>query len=203
MDNRLAQQLQFILEIDKLKQVLRQTLVTDRSRRENSAEHSWHLAIMAMLLSEYAPAAIDVSRVMKLLLIHDLVEIDAGDTFCYDHQANQSKADRELAAADRLFGLLPADQRAELRALWDEFEAQTTPEAQFAAAIDRLQPFLHNQHTQGGTWQMYGITRDQVLQRMRPLQTATPALWAFVEQAIDTCIALGYLAETPSTPHPR
>jgi putative hydrolases of HD superfamily len=192
-NHRLAQQIQFILEIDKLKLVLRQTLLTDASRRENSAEHSWHLAIMAMLLAEYAPSAIDVLRVLKMLLIHDLVEIDAGDTFCYDVQHNDSKVERELRAADRIFGLLPADQTAEFRTLWEEFEAQVTTEAQFAAAIDRLQPFLHNQQTQGGTWRLHGITQDQVLQRMRPVAAGAPELWSFVEQAIESCVAAGYL----------
>jgi len=190
---RFAQQIQFILEIDQLKQVLRQTLLTDASRRENSAEHSWHLAIMAILLAEYAPVPIEPLRVIKMLLIHDLVEIDAGDTFCYDVQSNQTKADRELQAADRLFGLLPPDQALELRTLWEEFEAQETPAAQFATAIDRLQPFLHNQQTKGGTWRLHGITCDQVLQRMRPIGVGTPPLWDFVEQAIEACCALGYL----------
>jgi putative hydrolases of HD superfamily len=190
---RFTQQIQFILEIDRLKQVLRQTLLTDASRRENSAEHSWHLAIMAMLLVEYAPVPIDALRVIKMLLIHDLVEIDAGDTFCYDVQSNQTKADRELQAADRLFGLLPPDQALELRTLWEEFENQETPTAQFATAIDRLQPFLHNQQTEGGTWRLHGITRAQVLQRMRPIAVGTPQLWDFVEQAIEVCCASGYL----------
>lgn len=192
--NRLAQQIQFILEIDRLKQILRQTLLTDGSRRENSAEHSWHLAMMAMLLAEYAPQPIDLLRVIKMLLIHDLVEIDAGDTFCYDLQGNQTKADRELQAADRIFGLLPSDQNSELRILWSEFEAQQTPEAQFAAALDRLQPMLHNQQTQGGTWRLHGITRAQVLARMQPVKAGTPQLWSFVEEAIDACVTAGYLS---------
>lgn len=123
---RLTQQIQFILEIDRLKQILRQTLLTDGSRRENSAEHSWHIAIMAMVFAEYAPPGVDLSRAIKMLLIHDLVEIDAGDTFCYDVQGNQNKAEREEQAAIRLFGLLPSEQARELRSLWDEFEAQAT-----------------------------------------------------------------------------
>lgn len=191
--SRLNQQIQFILEIDRLKQILRQTLLTDGSRRENSAEHSWHLAIMAMLLDEYAPEPVDVLRVVKMLLIHDLVEIDAGDTFCYDVQGNQDKAARELQAADRLFGLLPTDQGTELRSLWEEFEAQATPEARFATALDRLQPLLHNQQTQGGTWRLHEVTRDRVMQRMAPIEAGAPELWLYAQTVIDNCVDAGYL----------
>lgn len=193
--NRLAQQIQFIIEIDKLKGILRQTLLTDESRRENSAEHSWHLAMMAILLAEYAPASdVDVLRVIKMLLVHDLVEIDAGDTFCYDVQGNQNKAAREVLAATRLFGMLPEEQGAELRSLWEEFEAQETTAAQFAAALDRLQPLLHNQQTRGGTWRIHGISRDQVLRRMHPVKDGAPALWPLVEKVIEDAVVAGYLS---------
>lgn len=195
LSTRLIQQMQFVLEIDQLKQVLRQTLLTDGSRRENSAEHSWHIALMAIVLAEYAPEPIDLLHVIKLLLLHDLVEIDAGDTFCYDEQGNQNKADRETRAADRLFGLLPPDQAVEFRALWDEFEAQTTPAAQFAAALDRLQPILNNQQTGGHTWKLHQVTSDRVWQRMAPVQVGAPALWAVVQHVIDDCITAGYLKE--------
>lgn len=191
--NRLTQQIQFILEIDRLKQVLRQTLITDGSRQENSAEHSWHIAIMAIVLAEYAPTDVDIMRAIKMLLIHDLVEIDAGDTFCYDLAGNQDKAAREEQAADRLFGMLPPEQGEELRQLWDEFETQNTPTAHFAAALDRIQPFLHNQQTQGGTWKKHGISREQVVHRMKPVSIGTPDLWEFVQQAIEECVAAGYL----------
>ena len=195
-NNRLTQQIQFIIEIDKLKNILRQTLLTDESRRENSAEHSWHLAMMAIVLSEYAPSQdIELLRVIKMLLIHDLVEIDAGDTFCYDLKGNQNKAAREAQAATRLFGMLPEDLGTELRELWQEFEAQQTTEAQFAAALDRLQPLLHNQQTRGGTWRIHGISREQVLQRMYPVKDGATALWQLVEKAIEDAIAAGYLAE--------
>ena len=190
---RLAQQIQFVIELDKLKTVLRQTLLTDASRRENSAEHSWHIALMAIVLAEYSPVPVDVLRVIKMLLVHDLVEIDAGDTFCYDIQHNASKSDRETEAADRLFGLLPADQSADLRSLWEEFEAQQTPDALFACAFDRLQPLLNNQQTQGGTWKANGITRDRVLQRMAPIATGAPELWIFVQQLLNDCVTAGYL----------
>jgi putative hydrolases of HD superfamily len=197
-NNRLQQQIQFILEIDRLKQVLRQTLLTDNSRRENSAEHSWHLAIIAIVLAEYAPSGVDLSQAIKMLLIHDLVEIDAGDTFCYDLQGNESKAQREAQAALRLFGLLPADLETELRALWEEFEAQESPTAKFAAALDRIQPLLHNQQTQGGTWRIHGVRRDRVMKRVAPVETGAPELWSFVQQLIEDCVGAGYLQEAPA-----
>jgi putative hydrolases of HD superfamily len=190
---RLVQQLEFIVEIDKLKHVLRQTLLTDGSRRENSAEHSWHLAVMAIFLSEYAPGEVDLLQAVKMLLIHDLVEIDAGDTFCYDTQGNQDKAAREELAAQRIFGLLPDEQATELRALWQAFEAQATDTARFATALDRLQPLLHNQQTQGGTWKLHGITVDQVLKRMEPVKTGAPELWSLVETVLEDCVTKGYL----------
>jgi len=196
-NNRLNQQIQFILEIDRLKHILRQTLLIDGSRRENSAEHSWHLAIMAITLSEYAPPGVDIIRAIKMLLIHDLVEIDAGDTFCYDVQANHNKAEKELQAASRIFGLLPKDQGKELRLLWDEFETGETLTAKFAAALDRIQPLLHNQQTQGGTWRIHGIRRDQVMKRVAPVEIGAPELWPFVLQLIDDCVAAGYLQEAP------
>ncbi|HYX17778.1 MAG TPA: HD domain-containing protein [Nostoc sp.] len=194
--NRLTQQIQFIIEIDQLKQVMRQTLLTDGSRRENSAEHSWHLAVMASVLAEYAPEGVDILHAIKMLLIHDLVEIDAGDTFCYDVQGNDGKAEREAQAALRLFGLLPTVQARELRLLWDEFEAGETSTAKFAAALDRIQPLLHNQQTQGGTWRIHGIKRDQVMKRVAPVETGAPELWPFVLQLIDDCVTAGYLKET-------
>ncbi|MBI4780648.1 MAG: HD domain-containing protein [Oscillatoriophycideae cyanobacterium NC_groundwater_1537_Pr4_S-0.65um_50_18] len=191
--DRLNQQMQFIVEIDRLKQILRQSLITNGSRRENSAEHSWHLAIMASVLTEYALPGADLLRTLQMLLLHDLVEIDAGDTFCYDLQANQDKAEREAQAADRIFGLLPSDLGQEMRSLWDEFEARETPSAKFAAALDRIEPMLLNQHTQGGTWKQHGITQDRVLQRMQPVAEGAPELWGFVEQVIEDCVAAGYL----------
>ena len=196
--SRLTQQIQFIIEIDQLKQVLRQTLLNDGSRRENSAEHSWHLAMMVIVLAEYAPQGVDLSHAIKMVLIHDLVEIDAGDTFCYDVQGNESKAAKEAQAALRLFGLLPADQASELRSLWEEFEAQETPTAKFAAALDRIQPLLHNQQNRGGTWLIHNITRDQVMKRMAPVETGAPELWLYVQQVIEDCVAAGYLKDTPA-----
>ncbi|MBD2386507.1 HD domain-containing protein [Cylindrospermum sp. FACHB-282] len=194
--NKLTQQIQFIIEIDRLKQVLRQTSLVGGSRRENSAEHSWHLAVMAIALSEYAPVGVDISHAIKMLLIHDLVEIDVGDIFCYDVQGNQNKAELEAQAAIRLFGLLPENQGEELRLLWEEFEAGETPAAKFAAALDRIQPLLHNQQNNGGTWLIYEITRDQVMKRMAPVETGAPELWPFVLQLIEDSVAAGYLKDS-------
>ena len=199
MDNyRLTQQIQFIVEMDKLKKILRQTTLIDASRRENSAEHSWHLAMMTMVLAEYAPLEVDLFHAMKMVLIHDLVEIDAGDTFCFDVQNNKNKAEREAAAAKRLFGILPEEQGKELRLLWEEFEARETPSAKFAAALDRIQPMLNNRETKGGTWQLHNITYEQVMKRMAPVEEGAPQLWDLVEETIEECIVAGYLqAPTP------
>lgn len=191
--DRLTRQIQFIIEIDKLKRVLRQTTLIDRSRQENSAEHSWHLAMMALVLAEYAPPETDILHAVKLLLVHDLVEIYAGDTFCYNVLGNQDKAEREVQAANLLYGLLPDEQGMELRALWEEFEAQKTPAAQFATALDRLQPLLHNQQTDGGTWRLHGITLDQVQQRVAPIRNGAPSLWLFVQQVLAECVGAGLL----------
>ena len=191
--NRLNQQIKFIIEIDKLKNVLRQTLLIDSSRQENSGEHSWHLAMMTMILAEYAPEGTDIFRAMKMTLIHDLVEIDAGDTFCYDVEGNESKAERELQAATRIFGLLPEEQGKELRCLWDEFEARETPTAKFAVALDRIQPFLHNWQTGGATWRIHNISRSQVVNKNAPVKESTPELWDFMLAEIDNCVQKGYL----------
>ena len=193
---RLEQQVTFILEIDRLKTVYRRTYLTDTSRFENSAEHSWHIAVMAMLLAEHANTPeVDQLRVIKMLLIHDLVEIDAGDTFAYDSAAHADKAAREQAAADRLFGLLPADQAAEFRALWDEFEARQSPEAKFAGALDRLQPLLHNLYTHGKSWQEHGVRKSQVVSLNRRMAEGAPDLWTYAEKWLEQAAAEGNLAE--------
>lgn len=172
------------MELDKLKGVLRRTMLTDMSRRENSAEHSWHLALMAVLLHEHACEEVDVARVLRMVLVHDVVEIDAGDTFAYDAAGHVDKEERERAAADRLFGLLPDDHAAELRALWDEFEECSTADARFALALDRLHPLLQNLHANGGTWRSHGVTLEQVMARMEPIQRACPALWPWVDRML-------------------
>jgi putative hydrolase of HD superfamily len=196
-NERLARQLRFVVEIDRLKTVLRQTLLTDASRRENSAEHSWHLALMAALLAEHAGSEVDVARTMKMVLVHDVVEIDAGDAFCYDAAANVGKEERERRAAERIFGLLPAGQAAELHALWAEFEAGETPDARFAVALDRLQPLLQNLHSGGGSWRAHGIARAQVLRRMDPIRAGAPALWPTVLAVVEEAVAAGHLRDDP------
>ncbi len=194
MPTRIDLQLAFILEIDKLKTILRQTPITGPSRRqENDAEHSWHIAVMASLFAEYAPATVDITRVTRMLLIHDIVEIDAGDTFAYDVAGYSDKTERELRAAERIFGLLPADQAADLRALWEEFEAASSPEACFANALDRLQPLLLNSRTGGGSWSNHQVTRAQVLTRMEPVRTGAPQLWPVVLEVVEDATSRGWL----------
>ena len=191
--SRSEAQLAFLLEADRLKGVLRQTLLCDGSRRENSAEHSWHLALMAAVLVEHATEPVDVHRVIRMLLVHDLVEIDAGDTFAYDTGGNADRAAREQHAADRIFGMLPGDQGAELRAVWDEFEEGTSPEARVAVALDRMQPLLLNHQTDGGSWRTHGVRRTQVLRRMEPIRQALPSLWPTVEAIIAQNCTLGHI----------
>ncbi len=185
-NQRLNQQIAFIAELDRLKQVLRQTALLDGSRRENSAEHTWHIAMMTIVLSEYAAVACDLPHALKMLLIHDIVEIDAGDTFAFDPQANSTKAEREQAAAQRIFGLLPVDQAHELHELWEEFEAGVTAEARFANAMDRVSGLLSNFYNQGGTWRRNTIPRAAFLKRMEPIRTGTPEIWPLVIHILDT-----------------
>ena len=191
----LDSQLQFLLEADRLKGVLRQSRIIDGSRRENSAEHSWHLGLMSLVLGEYAPAGTDLSRVTAMVLVHDLVEIDAGDLFVYagaQAQADQEEAER--AAADRLFALLPGSQAAGFRALWDEFEERRTPEAKFARALDRLQPMLANYQLGGGTWTQHGVTAGQVLAKVALIEDGSAALGRFARELISASVSRGFLA---------
>jgi len=186
---RLAQQMRFIIEADKLKEITRQTLTSQSRRAENSAEHSWHFALMVMTLAEHATCELgqplDVLRVLKMALIHDLVEIDAGDTFAYDDASRVDQHTREARAADRIFGLLPEDQAREYRALWDEFEAQKTSEARFAMACDRLNPILLNTLTNGAAWAKHGVTQDRVLSRNAHIAAGSPALWDYAKSIIE------------------
>jgi putative hydrolase of HD superfamily len=193
---RFQKQIEFILEVDKLKHVLRQTILMDRSRRENSAEHSWHIALLVLVLAEHSKETdIDFFHVMKMLVIHDLVEIDAGDTYCYDDKGRENQAQREEIAADRIFGLLPADLVAEFRGLWDEFEKRETAESRFANALDRVQPFLHNYFTDGQTWRENNINSRQVQERMRPVKDGAPDLWDYVNALIGSAVKRGILAK--------
>jgi putative hydrolase of HD superfamily len=194
--DRFKQQIEFMLEIDKLKTILRKTILLDRSRRENSAEHSWHIALSVLIFSEYAEDPdVDLFRVMIILLVHDLVEIDAGDTYCHDDQGRKDQARREKKAADRIFNLLPSDQAATLRKLWEEFEERKTPESRYANALDRLQPFLHNYYTDGQIWQENNINNAQVKARMQPVDDGAPILWKYVSSLIDDGVKRGFLAE--------
>ncbi|MFN2289982.1 MAG: HD domain-containing protein [Anaerolineae bacterium] len=193
-DERLAQQIRFLVEMDKLKTVLRRTFVIGTDRYENSAEHSWQLPLAAMILSEYADVPFDLCRVLKMLLVHDIIEIDAGDTYCYDEQGALDKQEREGRAAERIFGLLPADQAVEIKGLWAEFEAGATPEAGMANAVDRLMPLLHNYYTQGRSWQDHGIHSDQVFERNSRVGEASETLGALVQAIVEDAVARGYLA---------
>ena len=192
--DRLERQIDFIVEIDKLKRVLRRSYLADGKRRENSAEHSWHLAAMAVLLSEYAQEELDLARVVKMLLLHDVVEIDAGDTFAYDEAAHADKNERERLAAERIFNLLPADLAGEVFALWEEFEEGETPEAKYAEALDRFQPILLNYGSGGIAWQEHGISSEQVIARNRHIEAGAPVLWTYVRGLIDRAVSSGRLA---------
>ncbi len=191
----LAAQIHFLQEVDRLKLVLRQSRLMDGSRRENSAEHSWHVALAALILAPQANSALDVGRVIQMLLIHDIVEIDAGDTFAYDAQGRLDQAAREAAAAQRLFGLLPPAQQEDVQRLWAEFEARITPEAKFAHAVDRLIPVLQNYATGGGSWRSHQVDRGRVEQRVGPIQEGSAALWDFVSALLDDAVAQGFLQE--------
>jgi len=193
MSQRLKKQLEFLIEIDKMKTVFRKNLLTDGSRRENDAEHSWHFAITAVILAEYADKEVDISKVIKMALIHDLIEIYAGDTFAYDEKGYETKAAREEEAAKKLFSILPSDQGEELSALWREFENEQTKEAKYAAAIDRLQPFINNYLTKGHTWKEGNVTSGQVYKRMDLVKRNVPAVWPFVVDAINDSIEKGWL----------
>jgi putative hydrolases of HD superfamily len=188
---RFAQQLEFIVAVDKLKSVQRVSRLTDGSREENSAEHSWHVALMAMLLHEHAGDQVDGMHVLNLLLLHDVVEIDAGDTYCYDERGYTDKVERERAAAIRLFGMLPDDQASHCLALWEEFEGMRTPAAVFANAIDRLQPFVLGRRRDDGDWRFRARTREQIIGRMAPVREAAPSLWPWVEAVIEEAFATG------------
>ena len=174
---RLNKQLGFALEIDKEKNILRQTYLSGNGRRENDAEHAWHMAVMSYLLKEYSNEEIDIARVMIMCLIHDIVEIDAGDTFAYDDKGKESQREREEKAADRIFGLLPDDQRDELRAIFEEFEAQETPEAKFARAMDNIQPLMLNDSNDGSSWKEHNVRAEQVMKRQERTRPGSEVLY--------------------------
>ena len=193
MDDRLRKQLDFMLELDKMKNLYRQTYVLHEDRKENDAEHSWHLAVLAMLLSEYSNEPVNVLHVMKMVLIHDVVEIDAGDTYCYDSEGNKSKAEREENAAQRIFGLLPDDQRNEFYALWREFEDSQTPDARFAAVLDRLQPLMLNYTKNGRSWIEHGVRMEQPMQRNADYFGVSDKLTEVIKEVIQDAADKGWL----------
>ena len=183
----------FIVELDKMKSILRQTSLINEDRREDDAQHSWHISLMAMLLAEYSNEKVDVLKVIKMLLTHDLVEIYAGDTFCYDEVGNSDKREREIAAAEKIFGMLDEDKGKELRALWDEFEEMKTPEALFAASMDRLQPMLNNYHNGGGTWKKFDVAKSNIYKRIGPVKDSSDELWNYVEYMLEDAHKKGFI----------
>lgn len=188
-------QISFIMELDKIKKITRQTYLSDGSRKENDAEHSWHLALMAFVLAEYANEPIDVLKTMKMVLLHDVIEIDAGDTYAYDTEGNKTKRERELKAADRIFGLLPKEQGEEFRSLWDEFEEMETPEAKFANMLDKVQPLLLNDAARGKSWQEHGVKQSQVLERNKRTGEGSDAIWAYAKTLIGKNVKEGHLLD--------
>lgn len=194
--DRLAQQMAFIIEADNLKNIFRQSYISDESRRENDAEHSWHLSLMAITLYEHAnDPELDLLKILRMVIIHDIVEIDAGDTYIYDEAHKQDQAEREQKAADRLFGLLPDDQTTLFRSVWDEFEEGKTPEARFAKAIDRLHPMLLNYLAGGKTWSKHGVVASQVRDINQKIGDGSDTLWAYAQDLIQKAIGSGTLPD--------
>lgn len=188
---RLKKQMEFIIEVDKLKDIIRQTNLTNGERKENDAEHSWHLALMAVFLSKYAKEPVDVLQVIKMVLIHDLVEIDAGDTYLYDEAGNGTKAAREQKAAERIFNILPGDQAEELFQLWQEFEDRKTPESKFANTLDRIQPVLLNDATEGRAWREHDVCIDQIMSKNEYTSQGSDVLWAYIQEVFEKNIENG------------
>lgn len=191
--DRLEQQIKFALEIDKLKTILRRSFITAGEKLENTAEHCWHVSVLATLLIEYSDRDVDLSHVVKMLLLHDIVEIDAGDTYFFDVKGNADKEDREKKAADRLFGILPKDQEKEFRAVWEEYEKRETNEAKFAYALDRFIPVLHAYYTKGKSWKQHGIRLEQVLTLNDPIKEGSKKLWQYANQLFQDAVTKGYL----------
>lgn len=192
---RLDRQLRFTAEIDKMTGVYRRTMLLSKERRENDAEHSWHIAVMALLFKEYCVEEPSVERAIKMLVVHDLVEIYAGDTFAYDDKGNEDKESREAAAADKLFSQIPPEQGQEIRSLWEEFDAMGTTDSKYAACLDRLQPFLHNTLTEGFTWVESGTNRAKVEKRMHIIKEFMPEVYKWIEKNLDNAVARGWLKE--------
>ncbi|MBB5637209.1 putative hydrolase of HD superfamily [Pedobacter cryoconitis] len=194
--DKLLQQIAFIHEIDKLKYIQRKTRLFNSDRRENDAEHSWHLAMMSLILAEHANEPVDTLKVLKMLLIHDVVEIDSGDVFLYDTIVNHDNTIAERKAAERIFGLLPEEQAKEFIAIWEEFETGDTAEARFARSMDRFEPILQNVSNQGGTWTEYDVPYDTVMQKTSKIQHGSKVIWDFTETLIDDSVEKGYIRKT-------
>ena len=195
MMERLEKQMEFILEVDKVKKIVRQTYLSDASRKENDAEHSWHLALMAVLLKEYSNEEVDLAKVIPMVLIHDLVEIDAGDTYAYDEAGAKTKRERETKAADRIFGLLPSNQGTWLRELWEEFEAYETAEAKFAHVLDNCQPLFLNDASNGKSWEEHQVKKSQIYKRNRKTGEGSEVIWEYMKELVDKHIALGHVID--------
>lgn len=192
---RLKKQMEFIVEVDKVKSVVRQNYLADGKRRENDAEHSWHMALMAVLLKEYADEEVDLTKVISMVLIHDLVEIDAGDTYAYDEAAALDKEMRERAAADRIFGLLPKDQGSMFRDLWEEFEKYETPEAKYAHVLDNCQPLLLNDASGGKSWREHGVKKSQIYKRNARIPECSAQIWEYMQELIQKNVDLGHVID--------
>jgi putative hydrolases of HD superfamily len=192
MEN-LLKQIEFIKEIDKIKFIFRKTKLINSNRHENDAEHSWHLAMMAMVLAEHSNAPVNLLKVLKMVLIHDIVEIDAGDIFMYDTTRNHTNTEAELLAAERIFGILPESQATELIELWKEFEANETAEAQFARTMDRLEPLLQNASNMGGTWQEFDVDYKMVYEKKGLIRAGSDKIWEYAENIINDCVEQGIL----------
>lgn len=195
MMERLEKQMEFILEVDKVKKIVRQTYLSDASRKENDAEHSWHLALMAVLLKEYSNEDVDLAKVIPMVLIHDLVEIDAGDTYAYDEAGAKTKQERETKAADRIFGLLPDDQGTWFRELWEEFEAYETAEAKFAHVLDNAQPLFLNDASNGRSWAEHGVHKSQIYKRNEHTSEGSREIWEYMKKPVDKHIQLGHVID--------
>lgn len=192
---RLQKQMDFIVEVDKVKQIIRQTYLSDASRKEDDAEHSWHLALMAVLLSEYSNEEVDLKKVVPMVLIHDLVEIDAGDTYAYDEAGAQTKVERETKAADRIFGMLPEDQGRWFRDLWDEFEAYESADAKFAHVLDNCQPLVLNDASNGRSWAEHGVRKSQIYKRNEYTSEGSREIWKYMQKLIDKHVELGHVID--------
>ena len=192
--DKLLQQIEFIKEIDKLKYIFRKTKLINSDRLENDAEHSWHLAMMAIILAEHSNEPIDVAKVMKMVLIHDIVEIDSGDVFAYDTVKSHNNFDEELKAARRIFGILPAEQTEEFINIWREFEEMKTPESKFARALDRLEPLLQNASNNGGTWREFDVKYDKVIEKKQVIKDGSEEIWKFAKNLIDESVEKGILS---------